>query len=450
MSTMKVTAARDGEVRADFVPKSDYLSASFAELEKKRLWPRVWQIACREEEIPKPGDYVTYDIQDESIIVVRTAEGDIRAHHNACPHRGRRLTTGCGSTKEFVCGFHGWRFDHSGSNTYIQDPEDWGTCLKKGDADLASVKVGRWAGWVWINMDPDSEPLETFLEPVIARCDKFELDRLRFRWSKSTRLDCNWKVVIEAFDEGYHVAGTHPQLLNYTEDYTEALQYGLHGAFFTSLAKAESGVFPLQRSRRRGGVPDGADYRKFLEHYTTEFTTDLKAMVTENAVAASKRLMEEVPADAPQGEVVMKWAQFQREAAEARGIRWPDLTPEYVAASHQDWHIFPNTVCLHASVDGVLWYRARPDGDNVDSCIFDVWSLELFGENEEPPELVREFYDDWREGDFGKILEQDFANVSEVHRGMKSRGFKGSRTNPVQEVAISNFHRGLREFMEQG
>src|SRR5438128_1331365 len=91
------------EVRLDFVPKRAYIDRDYLELEKQRLWSRVWQVACREEEIAKPGDFITYDIADESLIVARTEQGEIKAYHNVCMHRGRRLAEGCGHARTFVC-----------------------------------------------------------------------------------------------------------------------------------------------------------------------------------------------------------------------------------------------------------------------------------------------------------------------------------------------------------
>ena len=98
-------------------------------------------------------------------------------------------------------------------------------------------------------------------------------------------------------------------------------------------------------------------------------------------------------------------------------------------------------------VDGVLWYRVRPNGHDPESCIFDIWSLVRYGPSQEPP-LEREFYEDWRDGEWGLIFKQDFENISEVQKGFKSRGFKGERTNPVQERSISHFHRVLRQFLQ--
>ena len=96
---MKSIASR---IRPDFLPKDSYLSREWLEAEKQKLWPKVWQIACRAEEVKQVGDYVTYNIADESIIVVRASEGRIEAFYNVCQHRGRRLAEGCGRTATYV------------------------------------------------------------------------------------------------------------------------------------------------------------------------------------------------------------------------------------------------------------------------------------------------------------------------------------------------------------
>ncbi len=85
------------EVTDSFLPADDQSNPLFARFEEERLWPYVWQVACRLEEIPNVGDFVTYEIVDESIIVVRTSETEIKAFHNVCPHRGRQLRSIRGS-----------------------------------------------------------------------------------------------------------------------------------------------------------------------------------------------------------------------------------------------------------------------------------------------------------------------------------------------------------------
>src|ERR1700758_3240984 len=198
-------------VRNDYVPAEDF-SPEFMRAEEKYLWPSVWQLACRLEEIPQVGDYVTYDIVDDSIIVVRSGPEAVKAFHNVCPHRGRALTEGCGHVaNQFVCRFHGWRFDLQGENIEVVDRKDWGGCLADEDTRLSEVRVGFWGGFVWINMDEDAEPLEQFLAPIIERTRLHRLEELRYRWYRTVRVDANWKVAVTAFDEAYHVAQTHPE-----------------------------------------------------------------------------------------------------------------------------------------------------------------------------------------------------------------------------------------------
>lgn len=99
----------------ELIPVERYYDTSFFELERERLWPHVWQMACRLEEIPQIGDFVEYSILEKSVIIVRTVEG-VKAFHNACRHRGVRLVEGPGNCgrKGFICPFHGWRWNAEG------------------------------------------------------------------------------------------------------------------------------------------------------------------------------------------------------------------------------------------------------------------------------------------------------------------------------------------------
>ncbi len=430
------------EVRDDFIPNDAYIDPDFARLEEEKLWPHVWQLACRLEEIPNVGDYCTYDIVDDSIIVVRTAPDTIKAFHNACTHRGLPLTQGFGSAERFHCRYHGWKFSLDGECTDIIDRDDWQDCLKGEDVNLREVKVGTWGGAVFINMDPECQPLEEFLAPVEEYVGKFQFDKLRYRWYKTTTMPCNWKRVLEAFNEFYHVQQTHAQLLAFTDDYSKSRGFGRHGKVWF----AGEGTVPFKRSPR---LPhkEVTDYREYVLDFVEQYNRDLQAIVTPRMHRATQRLRTEVPATASPEEVLARWGQFLAEEAAADGVEWPEgLTPEYIERSGFDWHVFPNTIFLH-NPDGVLWYRVRPNGHDHDSCIFDIWSLERYAPGKEPP-LKRESYPDWREADWPLIYKQDFINLNVLQRGMKSRGFPGQRTNPVQERVIINFHRALRRFLQ--
>ncbi len=143
-------------------PVEAFLSPEYAKAEADRLWAKVWQMAGRVEEIPEVGNFITYDIGDDSILIVRAAPDKIKAFHNVCPHRGRRLVDtpagenrACGKRQRFVCGFHGWTYNLEGKNTFILDPQDWKGALTEERTSLAEVKVDTWGGWIFINMDPE-------------------------------------------------------------------------------------------------------------------------------------------------------------------------------------------------------------------------------------------------------------------------------------------------------
>ena len=433
-------------VTPNFLPRDDQSSADFARLEEEKLWPHVWQIACRLEEIPNVGDFVTYDIIDESIIVVRSSATEIKAFHNVCPHRGRQLTEGCGRAKMFKCRFHGWEFNLEGQNQLVIDRKDFGGYFSDSDIALKPVQVDSWGGFVFINMDKDCESLAEFLSPVDDFCGKFKFENLRYRYYKTTIMPCNWKTALGFFNEFYHVQQAHPQLIEHVEDYSNSGGYGRHSAMWY----ANENTYPFQRSSRLPPAPP-LDVREHIVGIVTEFHNNLGAMASGRAYRALDRL-KEIPDGLSQMEVLMEWGRIQVEEAVKEGAPWPtELTPEYIEASHLDWHVFPNTLYLHGSIDSVIWYRFRPNGHDHNSCIMDIWSLELYGDGKEPP-LNREYYDDWNDprAEWGRILNQDFVNMLAVCKGMKSRAFKGSLTNPIQELSVFNFYHSLREFMNEG
>ncbi|WP_264993000.1 aromatic ring-hydroxylating oxygenase subunit alpha, partial [Mycobacterium montefiorense] len=203
---------------ADRIPKQRYYDPDFYALEAEMLWPRVWQMACRLEEIPKPGDYVEYEILDESIIVVRVDSDTVRAYHNACRHRGVKLVEGNGSLlgarRAFVCPFHGWCWGIDGRNTFVLRPEAFAQDnMQPDDLELVSVRCDSWGGCAWINLDDGAPPLRNCMEPFASIYDAWHVETLRTEWWQSCRLPVNWKLATAAFMEGYHVPQTHPQLL---------------------------------------------------------------------------------------------------------------------------------------------------------------------------------------------------------------------------------------------
>lgn len=444
-----MTATANVQHRTDtnqgLIPPYRYTSPDHARLEAEKLWSRVWQMACREEEIPNVGDYYTYEIVDQSVIVIRTAPDVIKAFHNVCPHRGRTITEGCGHAARLFCKFHGWSWKIDGTNTNVVDRHEWPfEIMKDEDINLLPVKVGQWSGWVYINLDPNSVSLAEHMAPASDFLDPFDMGGMNYHWRKSTIFNCNWKVALEAFNEGYHVQTTHSQMMRNFDDWTQSYARGRHGHF----GYWESMPIGSRSPRLTGGAPT-EDLRPGIKDYMEDLHETLNSGGFLHMAHAARRVYDEVPEGTPPIEVLTKFGQFMYEYGLSLGMKWPDITPEQLDAAGIDWHLFPNQIILMGPT-GLLGYRARPYGYDPDKCIFDVYSLRRYGRGD-TPKVELEWSQDYEDKDFwGLILTQDFSNMAEIQKGLKSKAFKGCRPNPKQEAAVINFQRALTDFLENG
>ncbi len=434
-------------------PVEAYVSPEYARAEDEKLWGRVWQHARRVEEIPNVGDFITYNVGRESIIIIRTAKDKIKGLYNVCSHRARQLIdtppdqhSASGFRSGFTCGFHGWRYDLNGKCTFKLDEPDWKGALDSEERTrLTEVKVDTWGGWIYINMDPDSVSLKDYLGDAGRILSPFEFEKMRYKWRQWVIFDCNWKTAIEAFMEPYHVEGTHTQMLEHGQYYAYSKAYDLHGVSGfderdPSLKMKQSGT--ITRAGK-GADPRASTYNLQNEIYTTVN----KASTTETLVNAAKRLIDELPEGTPAPDVIKHWLASAREDDARRGVIWPTLTPDQQAEAGLAWSVFPNMSILQG-ITFALCYRARPYGDDPNKCIFESYAIERFPEGQEPK--TEWVYAEPTADRWGLVLSQDFSNMAAVQRGMHSRGFRGTLPNPHQERKVTNFHRNLANFMGTG
>jgi len=417
-----------------------YICENYARDEQERLWMKVWQVACREEEVPTVGDYYVYEIHDQSVIVVKSGEDEIVAHQNVCRHRGRRLLDGCGRAAHFHCPYHGWQWELDGESKRVLNIEDWNGALDPQRIRLQQVKLARWAGFVFINFDPDCRPLEDHLDELKYWIGPFQLERMRYKWRQWLRMDCNWKVSVEGFIEGYHAETTHPQVKTVADFAVHSSSEGMHGRLF-QVGTAGGGIGTAVGSR------DKTDVRAIPLKGLQQQRDTVWSNTTDTFIAAAERLPEILPESVTPEEVSMALMQTAFQIDAERGVDWPQIAPEHFANMGINWHVFPNVVLL-PNVTFCLGFRMRPDGFNPDSSIMEVFALERYPEGEEPqtrwehkPSLTG---DDWP-----LLVRQDFKNFAEVQRGMHSRSIarEGLVPNPVQEACVINFQRNLAALM---
>ena len=185
------------------------ISESFYQAEQERVFKRFWLNVGRVEEIPSAGDYFVKELAvwDSSIIVMRGKDGEVRAFHNICTHRCNKLIWNeCGSCKNIVCNFHGWVFDSTGKNVSIPDEEDFNPGFKDDGVDLLPVSLEIWRGFIFVNYQAKPEQsLDEFLaEPGQGLAD-FPFEDLKECYVMRGEIKANWKVILDAFQEGYHL-----------------------------------------------------------------------------------------------------------------------------------------------------------------------------------------------------------------------------------------------------
>jgi nitrite reductase/ring-hydroxylating ferredoxin subunit len=421
------------------VPKERYTSREFLEAEMACLWSRVWQVACREEEVPSVGDYLEYLIGDQSVLVVRAGPDELKAFHNCCLHRGTRLAEGTGSFSDgqIRCRYHAWCYHLDGRLKEVVDREEFGP-MPEG-LGLKELRCESWGGFVFVSMDPAAPPLADYLQPIPDHLGPYHLERMRFVSYKTTVLPANWKVVVDAFNEAYHVQGTHPQLLAWTDDVNmEYQQVGIHSRY----GRLENSRRQLRPSPRLQIPDDEVDEWEIL----SRLVSGLGGLF----LREERRLVEQLRAQGvPEGASLLQaYQQARRQLLASRGLDVSGLSLDQMTSA-DDFYWFPNLVGPIYPGTAIL-FRVRPNGTDPDSAVQDLWTLQWPDPGAETRPLRREYYPDWAAKDWGLITNQDFANMAHVQQGMKSRGCGRLRLNPRQESNILHMHRVIDRYLRMG
>jgi nitrite reductase/ring-hydroxylating ferredoxin subunit len=412
------------------IPAQRYYDAAFFELEREKLWPRVWQMACRLEEIPEVGDWVEYRILDWSVIVVRTRSG-VKAFHNACRHRGVQLASGHGSceVQGFVCPFHGWRWNIDGENTFVYGRHLFSEAqLEQAELNLRPCRVEFWGGCAFVNFDDAAAPLLECIAPLAERCDPRKVEKLKIEWWHSAILPTNWKLAMEAFMEGYHVMRTHPQL--------QEANLPLPGFD----AYAPPGYVPST------GKLDTQKLVEMAINFSAVLSEGMAGMCHARDVAVMNDLKQRVQLPEDPGAAIMEWYRLLNDEItahnRAQGIDYPDLNQLANIAPVQ--FCFPHYFML-PTFGNMAAYRIRPLGP--ETCLFEIFSLILYPEGEQrerPVAPVPMAHDDPR---FPPIPQQDYSNLPMQQLGLHAKGFEYMRLSHRVEGMISNYQRLIDGFL---
>ncbi len=408
-----------------FVPVERYTSKAFHDLEVEKLWKKVWQMACREEDVPEVGDHITYDIANLSVLVVRTAPDVIKAFQNICLHRGRLLKEKPGRDTELRCAFHGFAWNLDGSLKHV--PCRWDFPQVTDDWTLPEVQVGRWGGFVFVNFDRDCAPLEDHLGDLTHHFDRWPLEKRYKQAHVAKVLRCNWKLAQEAFMEAYHVVATHPQLLAGIGDANS--QYDVFGTFCRAITP--------------NGTPS-----PHLKWTPTE--QDMLDAMFDRSLD-EPRIME-----VPDGHTARETAgALRREAmAAVLGDAEASLLSDAEMCDSFYYTVFPN---FHPwGAYNRIVYRFRPYGNRHDMSIMECMFLAPYDEAEGRPPAVPVHHlgpdDDWTEawelGMLARVFNQDVFNLPKVQAGLETGAIDTVTFANYQETKLRHFHGLLDQWID--
>lgn len=194
------------------IPPGRYLDKEFLALEKAQVWQKSWVYAGHMDEIPEPGDFMLWRNLGAEIIIAHGENGTVRAFHNTCRHRGAAVVSAdSGSTKSFVCPYHGWAYGLDGGLLAVPEERRDFPGLDKSCKGLVNLSCERFGRWVWINFDAGAAPLLDDLGPIAEDWQQFQPENLRLVGRKAYSVECNVKAFIEAFFETYHLRTIHPK-----------------------------------------------------------------------------------------------------------------------------------------------------------------------------------------------------------------------------------------------
>lgn len=405
-----------------------YYERAFMEAEEQAIWRRCWQAACREDDVPNPGDYFEYRVGSQSYVITRDKAGQVHAFHNACRHRGNLLCKGSGNARSLTCPYHLWQFAHDGRLLHASDPETF-VDFNPAEYSLKRVSVGTRLGFVFINPDPDAGPLEEYLAPLADFADRFSVaDMVPVNLNTSQRIRCNWKIVIEAFSESYHVQGVHPQNLPMSNDIDRRFAFfGDHRLFVAPFGEA---------SPRLGEVP--------VEEVVDAFGVMAQAFLGPDAPNPVATLVEpwrqgDGSVELPDGVTLRSLSQgAMRKQGQAEGLDYSRLTDAQLTdVTHIS--LFPN-IALVMRGGELNYFRARPDPEgDPEWCVIDAAGFRLIADPEARAKARVPFTEVPTGTSMGYVIDQDIDIMPRQQLGLRSAGLDHIVLSR-QEVGIMHFH----------
>lgn len=414
-----------------------YTSSEYQQREREAIWMRVWQIAGRVDDLPKVGDWKEYRIFDQSFVIVRGKDEKLRGFVNACRHRGNVLCTGgTGNAKRgFLCQYHLWSYDLEGRLRGVFR-ENLAGPIDKDQNSLIEVPVNTFAGFIFINPDPEAGPLSEWIGDEIAdMLAPYHLDEMVTVMNVREPLDCNWKVVMDAFEEGYHINGIHPQLLSVIAIDPATSRYRFFERHSVAMAPFEvQGASPEKQVEGILALPETFPSTAAVLPRFTQLVNQYRAE------DGSLKFLDGVSA-----RTLLQ--QATRDTLTEMGLDVGGLTDAQMSDNH-GWVLFPNFfMTIRAGECHVIMAVPHPDGD-PNRCIWHVASYMYL-----PPEHRDAFKVDLIEVDepgsykYFEALHQDYVQMPRQQLGLRNNHLD-HMTLVKEEVVIGHYHSVIDRYMK--
>jgi phenylpropionate dioxygenase-like ring-hydroxylating dioxygenase large terminal subunit len=416
---------------------SRYTSLEFQQQEYEKLWPYVWQFAARDEDIPEPGDYVVYENAGRSYLVTRQEDGSVKAMHNVCLHRGRKLRTENGTADRFQCPFHGFTWNKDGSLNEIPCSWDF-SHIKDKVAHLPEAEVASWQGYIFLRENPGGPTIEEYLAPLPDYFARWRHDQCTTAIWVGKVVPANWKVTMEAFMEAWHTIVTHPQLLPFTGDANTS--YNIFGdnvnVAYTPFGVMSPHIDP--EGKEQQWIVD--EFIKYNGRSADNYDDDPYAVTVPKGMSARRALGDAMRANFAK---TFGHAEMHEQATDA------ELLDAFV------YNVFPNFAPWGGYMPNIV-YRWRPWKD-PDHCLMEVRILVRVPEGQPIPHGVpMKFLSDdepWTAapelGVLGHVFEQDMDNLPYVQEGLKASKTGEIQLGDYQEIRIRQFHQTLDKYLSR-
>ena len=434
------------QTRGHSIPGYRYTSREFFEKEWEGMWTRTWLLLGREAELPEPGDWQMEPVGREEILMVRQKDGGVKAFYNVCQHRGNPLVEDSKGhvMQRFVCKYHSWAFLPDGMLNFAPDKEDFPEGNPCGKVRLQELKCETFAGFIWVNMDPDAASLKSYLGPIWDEWECRDIHTWRRTMANTMWLPCNWKVVLDNFNESYHVPTVH---MRATPDTDRKKIRGNIDTYFkeTRFDLSDEGH---NRMVMKGGYGVGA--------------TDKDGNILE-PLASQLRYWDLDPADYVSQPESTREAlqQAKRKLGPDRGYTHYASVPDEQLTDAFHYTLFPN-FAVSVWSDGFHFLRARPHPTDPEQCLFDNWwysspaslkeatqsmqrsagGADAAGSGEAEVRMLQ-----YPEDSIGPAIEEDVAVFVTQQRGFRSRGFKGVYLSN-QEKRIRRYHELIDDYID--